>query len=92
MISLAASSFHSDEHVIYKLKWLVAKQMGQEVKMTKSNTNKDVDFIEALAELLRQHDLNEVEVSREYGKDDSLTVRVARGGQVVTAAPTHNIP
>ncbi|MGA0246947.1 MAG: acetyl-CoA carboxylase biotin carboxyl carrier protein [Schleiferiaceae bacterium] len=92
MISLAASSFHSDEHVIYKLKWLVAKQMGQEVKMTKSNTNKDVDFIEALAELLRQHDLNEVEVSREYGKDDSLTVRVARGGQVATAAPTHNIP
>ena len=43
--------------------------------MAKSNTNKDVDFIEALAGLLRQHDLNEVEVSREYGKDDSLTVR-----------------
>ena len=60
--------------------------------MAKSNTNKDVDFIEALAGLLRQHDLNEVEVSREYGKDDSLTVRVARGGQVVTTAPTSNIP
>ena len=60
--------------------------------MAKSNTNKDVDFIEALAGLLRQHDLNEVEVSREYGKDDSLTVRVARGGQVLTTAPTSNIP
>ena len=60
--------------------------------MAKSNTNKDVDFIEALAGLLRQHDLNEVEVSREYGKDDSLTVRVARGGQVLTTASTSNIP
>ena len=57
------------------------------------NNNKDVDFFEALAGLLRQHDLNEVEVSREYGKDDSLTVRVARGGQVITTAPTtSNIP
>ncbi len=47
--------------------------------MAKSNTNKDVDFIEALAGLLRQHDLNEVEVSREYGKDDSLTKQYSSG-------------
>jgi len=38
-----------------------------------------------LAELLRENDLNELEVSREYGEDDSLNVRVARGG--VVAAP-----
>jgi acetyl-CoA carboxylase biotin carboxyl carrier protein len=38
-----------------------------------------------LAELLHENDLNELEVSREYGEDDSLNVRVARGG--VVAAP-----
>lgn len=38
----------------------------------------DIAFIEALAELLREHDLTEIEVNREYGEDDSLTVRVAR--------------
>ena len=56
--------------------------------MTKNNRDKDVQFIEALAVLLREHDLNEVEVNREFGQDDSLTVRVARGGQIVAAAPT----
>ena len=58
--------------------------------MTKNNRDKDVQFIEALAVLLREHDLNEVEVNREFGQDDSLTVRVARGGQVVTTAPSTN--
>ena len=57
--------------------------------MTKNNRDKDVQFIEALAVLLREHDLNEVEVNREFGQDDSLTVRVARGGQVA-AAPISN--
>ena len=60
--------------------------------MTKNNRDKDVQFIEALAVLLREHDLNEVEVNREFGQDDSLTVRVARGGQIVAAAPTINNP
>ena len=60
--------------------------------MTKNNRDKDVQFIEALAVLLREHDLNEVEVNREFGQDDSLTVRVARGGQIVTAAPTISNP
>jgi len=60
--------------------------------MTKNNRDKDVQFIEALAVLLREHDLNEVEVNREFGQDDSLTVRVARGGQVVAAAPTISNP
>ena len=55
--------------------------------MAKNNRDKDVQFIEALAVLLREHDLNEVEVNREFGQDDSLTVRVARGSQVVAAAP-----
>ena len=58
--------------------------------MTKNNRDKDVQFIEALAVLLREHDLNEVEVNREFGQDDSLTVRVARGNQVVATAPISN--
>ena len=58
--------------------------------MTKNNRDKDVQFIEALAALLREHDLNEVEVNREFGQDDSLTVRVARGSQVVATAPVNN--
>ena len=58
--------------------------------MTKNNRDKDVQFIEALAVLLREHDLSEVEVNREFGQDDSLTVRVARGSQVVATAPISN--
>ena len=52
--------------------------------------NTDVDFITALAELLRSNDLTEIEVMREFGKDDVLNVRVARQMQaatVVAAAP-----
>ncbi len=45
----------------------------------------DVAFIRALAELLRENDLTEIEVSREYGEDDALNVRVAR--QITYAAP-----
>ena len=60
--------------------------------MTKNNRDKDVQFIEALAVLLREHNINEVEVNREFGQDDSLTVRVARGGQIVAAAPTISNP
>ena len=52
--------------------------------------NSDVDFITALAELLRTNDLTEIEVMREFGKDDVLNVRVARQMQaaaIVAAAP-----
>ena len=58
--------------------------------MTKNNRDKDVQFIEALAVLLKEHDLNEVEVNREFGQDDSLTVRVARSSQVLATAPVNN--
>ncbi|PKP85572.1 MAG: acetyl-CoA carboxylase biotin carboxyl carrier protein [Alphaproteobacteria bacterium HGW-Alphaproteobacteria-2] len=46
--------------------------------MTKEIRESDVAFIEALAELLRRNDLSEIEVQRDYGKDDCLNVRVAR--------------
>ncbi|MHC0054447.1 acetyl-CoA carboxylase biotin carboxyl carrier protein [Actibacterium sp. D379-3] len=57
--------------------------------MTKHTHDADVAFIQALAELLRENDLTELQVKREYGEDDSLDVRVARTAQVVTtvAAP-----
>jgi len=42
------------------------------------NQNTDVEFITALAELLRKNELSEIEVMREFGKDDVLNVRVAR--------------
>ncbi len=53
--------------------------------MTKTNHDADVAFISALAELLRENDLTELQVKREYGEDDSLNVRVSRQqNQVVT--------
>jgi len=56
-----------------------------------SKTDADVAFIAALAELLKEHELSEVEVQREYAKDDSLTVRVARGGLAPAAPIVHNV-
>ena len=58
--------------------------------MTKDKHDADVAFISALAALLRENDLTELQVKREYGDDDSLSVRVSRHvNQVVTqvAAP-----
>ena len=60
--------------------------------MTKKTRDTDVAFIQALAELLRENDLTEVEVMREYGSDDSLNVRVSRmpapvAQTVMAAAP-----
>lgn len=56
--------------------------------MSKTNES-DVAFIRALAELLRENDLTELEVGREYGEDDSLNVRVARQ---IMAAPVAAVP
>ena len=58
--------------------------------MSKRPQESDVEFIQALAELLRANDLTEIEVSREYGDDDTLAVRVAR--QVTAAAPAPALP
>lgn len=53
--------------------------------MTNKNHDADVAFIKALAELLRDNDLTELQVKRDYGEDDSLNVRVSR--QMAMAAP-----
>ncbi|MEY1555906.1 acetyl-CoA carboxylase biotin carboxyl carrier protein [Yoonia sp. R2331] len=44
----------------------------------KTSHDSDVSFIQALAELLRQNDLTELQVKRDYGENDSLNVRVSR--------------
>ncbi|MGV6811115.1 MAG: acetyl-CoA carboxylase biotin carboxyl carrier protein [Brevirhabdus sp.] len=57
--------------------------------MTKKTRDTDVAFIQALAELLAENDLTELEVRRDYGEADSLKVRVSRAKEVITqvAAP-----
>ena len=57
--------------------------------MTK-NHDSDVAFIKALAELLRENDLTELEVMREYGDDDSLNVRVSRQHPPAASAPVQH--
>lgn len=46
--------------------------------MTKNTHDADVAFIKALAELLNDNDLTELQVKRDYAEDDSLNVRVSR--------------
>ena len=47
----------------------------------------DVAFIQALAQLLRDSDLTELEVEREYGERDELKVRLARATAMQMATP-----
>ena len=56
-----------------------------EDNMTEKPHATDVEFIQALASILKENDLTELQVKREYGESDSLNVRVSRGGTVVTA-------
>ena len=58
--------------------------------MSQSRNDADIAFIKALAELLNENDLAELNVKREYGEKDSLNVRVAKMGAPVVmqqAAP-----
>ncbi|MDB4254557.1 acetyl-CoA carboxylase biotin carboxyl carrier protein [Yoonia sp.] len=52
----------------------------------KTSHESDVSFIQALAELLRENDLTELQVKRDYGENDSLNVRVSRQTQMVMQA------
>ncbi|MCB1340998.1 MAG: acetyl-CoA carboxylase biotin carboxyl carrier protein [Pseudooceanicola sp.] len=53
----------------------------------------DVAFIKALAELLRENDLTELQVKREYGEDDTLNVRVSRMQPAPVMAPqSYSVP
>lgn len=53
--------------------------------MTKKSHDADVAFIKALAELLRENDLSELQVKRDYAEEGCLNVRVSRMSSV--AAP-----
>ncbi len=56
--------------------------------MTKKDQDADVTFIQALAELLRENDLTELQVKRDYGADQCLNVRVSRHTAVAAPVPT----
>ena len=63
--------------------------------MSKNSPDADVNFIQALAELLNKNDLTELSVKREYGADDSLEVRVVKQANImqIAAAPVmHHAP
>ena len=60
--------------------------------MTDNRHEADVTFIKALAELLRENDLTELQVKREYGEEDSLNVRVSRMSPVATAPVQVAVP
>ena len=61
--------------------------------MTDGKHDSDVAFIKALAELLRENDLTELRVKREYGDDDSLSVTVSRAAPAIAApAPVQAAP
>ncbi len=58
----------------------------------KSSHDSDVSFIKALAELLRENDLTELQVKRDYGENDSLNVRVSRQTQTIVQASVPAAP
>jgi len=61
--------------------------------MSSDKTESDVAFIRALAAILKESDLGEIEVEREYGENDELLVRLSRQGPApVVAAPTAYTP
>ena len=57
--------------------------------MTKQNNDADVEFVKALAEVLRANDLTELEVERGSKEAGKLSVRVSRGApvQMMAQAP-----
>jgi acetyl-CoA carboxylase biotin carboxyl carrier protein len=55
--------------------------------MSDDRQDRDVAFIRALAELLRENDLTELQVKREDAEEGSLNVRVSRQALVTPPAP-----
>ena len=60
--------------------------------MARQNNKADVEFIEALAALLKEKDLTELEVERRQGDDERLAVRLSRAAPVAAAAPAAPAP
>ena len=55
--------------------------------MPNKTRDDDVTFIRALAEVLNDNELTELQVKRDYGEDDSLNVRISRKQEVAACAP-----
>ena len=55
--------------------------------MTKNSKDADVAFIQALAAILDEKDMTEIQVKRIYANNDSMNVRVSRKVEMVAAAP-----
>jgi acetyl-CoA carboxylase biotin carboxyl carrier protein len=62
--------------------------------MTKKTKDEDVAFIQALAQILDDNDMTEIQVKRIYSNNDSMNVRVSRKTETVmaTAAPVAAAP
>ena len=54
----------------------------------------DMAFVRSLAEVVSEHGLTELDVEREYAENDSLSVRIGRGGavSVASSAPAPSAP
>ncbi|MEM9049200.1 MAG: acetyl-CoA carboxylase biotin carboxyl carrier protein [Pseudomonadota bacterium] len=52
----------------------------------------DIVFIRELTGLLQGSDLSEIEIKREFGADDALTVRLSRNGPTMLAPPPAAMP
>lgn len=60
--------------------------------MSKINNGDDIAFIKALAEVLQDHNLGEIEVERERGDDNSLSVRLSKTVEpIITTQPAQAI-
>jgi len=54
--------------------------------MTKKTKDEDVAFIQALAQILDDNDMTEIQVKRIYASNDSMNVRVSRKTETVMSA------
>ncbi len=60
--------------------------------MTKKSQDSDVAFIQALAAILDENGMTEIQVKRIYANNDSMNVRVSRQTKMVAAAPVAVAP
>lgn len=54
--------------------------------MTTDKTDADIAFVRALAQILNENNLGEIEVDREFGEGDELKVRLTRTPPAAVAA------
>ena len=55
--------------------------------MTTDKTEADIAYVRALAQILNENNLGEIEVEREFGEGDELKIRLTRTPPAAVAAP-----